>query len=121
MHLEKTRTNFTLAHISMNMVKQINRASLNVARSNKVYSDHLLLRMTVISQLECWTSIVRVTSISSEQQTALAAKEFHRYKVNTAALSKTHLVSYSSQMDGGYTFFWSRKGKKGETLNYLAG
>lgn len=43
-----------------------------------------------------------------ERKTAIVARELHRYKVDVAALSETHLPDEGElvEVGGGYTFFW---------------
>lgn len=43
-----------------------------------------------------------------ERKTAIVARELHRYNVDVAALSETHLADEGEMVEagGGYTFFW---------------
>lgn len=54
------------------------------------------------------TLIDRDGNACPERKTAIVARELHRYNVDVAALSETHLADEGELVEagGGYTFFW---------------
>lgn len=54
------------------------------------------------------TLIDRDSNACPERKTAIVARELHRYNIDVAALSETHLADEGELVEdgGGYTFFW---------------
>lgn len=54
------------------------------------------------------TLLDRDGNVCPERKTAIVARELHRYNVDVAALSETHLADEGELVEdgGGYTFFW---------------